>query len=148
MKGKVCVDSNVLIYFMDPKKTIQAERCDMWLNQLVQTGQIALSPQAITEAVNVLSRKQLLLGEIKSLVSPFIGFITHPIDATVVQRALDICERYRTSWWDALMIAWAATAGCSVLLTEDKQSAPEIEGVAIVSPFDSAPVDLDKLLIG
>jgi predicted nucleic acid-binding protein len=118
----------------------------MWLNHLVQTGQIALSPQAITEAVNVLSRKQLMLGEIKSLVSPFIDFVTYPIDATVVQRALDICERYKTSWWDALMIGWAAQAGCSLLLTEDRQSAPKIEGVAIVSPFNFAPVDLDKLL--
>jgi predicted nucleic acid-binding protein len=117
----------------------------MWLNHLVQTGQIALSPQAITEAVNVLSRKRLLLDEIRSLVSPFIGFVTYPIDAAVVQRALDICQRYQTSWWDALMIAWAATDGCSVLLTEDTQSAPIIDGVQIVSPFDLVPSALLSL---
>jgi predicted nucleic acid-binding protein len=139
MIEKVCVDSNVLIYSMDPQKTPQTAQCDAWLNHLAQTGQIALSPQAITESVNVLVRRRLQIGEIKSLVAPFLGFVTHPINTDVIQRALAIFQRHQTSWWDALMIGWAAEAGCSVLLTEDAQSAPMIEGVRIVSPFDLEP---------
>lgn len=142
MIEKVCVDSNILIYSMDPQKTPQTATCDAWLNHLAQTGQIALSPQAITETVNVLIRRRLQAPEIKSLVGPFIGFVTHPINTDVIQRALAIFQRYQTSWWDALMIGWAAEAGCSILITEDRQSAPIIEGVRIVSPFDLEPAAL------
>jgi predicted nucleic acid-binding protein len=111
MIGKVCVDSNVLIYAMDPMKTNLTARCEAWLSHLAQTGQIALSPQAINESVSVLSKKRLQLDEVKRLVSPFIAYVIHPIDQGVVRRALFIFERYKTSWWDALMIAWAAQAG-------------------------------------
>lgn len=142
MIEKVYVDSNVLIYSMDPQKTLQTARCDAWLNHLAQTGQIALSPQAITESVNVLVKRRLQADEVKSLVAPFIGFVSHPINTDVIQRALAIFQRYQTSWWDALMIGWAAEAGCRVLLTEDSQSAPFIEGVKIVSPFDLEPAAL------
>jgi predicted nucleic acid-binding protein len=73
-----------------------------------------------------------------------LEFVTHPIDQAVISRALVIFERYKTSWWDALMIGWAAQAGCAVLLTEDRQSMPVIEGVRIVSPFSMKPEDLSN----
>lgn len=73
-------------------------------------------------------------AEIKNFVLPIVAYVSYPIDQGVVQRALHIVERYQTSWWDALMIGWAAQAGCAALLTEDAQSAPKIEGVTIMSP--------------
>jgi predicted nucleic acid-binding protein len=92
-----------------------------------------------------LSKKRLQLDEVKRLVGPFIAYVIHPIDQGVVRRALFIFERYKTSWWDALMIAWAAQAGCSMLLSEDSQSASVIEGVRIVSPFSIEPSALKDL---
>jgi predicted nucleic acid-binding protein len=139
MIGKVCVDSNVLIYALDPTKTTKSAHCEAWLNQLAKTGQIALSPQAINETVNVLIKRRLKSVEIEHLVSPFFAYILHPIDQAVVQRALSIFARYKTSWWDALMLGWAAQAGCGAFLTEDSQSTSVIEGVQIVSPFAMEP---------
>jgi predicted nucleic acid-binding protein len=107
---------------------------------------MALSPQAINELFASLLRLKVPLPVAIEMAQNSLNFAPHPIDQAVVRRALLIFERYQTSWWDALMIGWAAQAGCSLLLTEDRQSAPDIEGVAIVSPFDFAPVDLDKLL--
>jgi predicted nucleic acid-binding protein len=139
MIGKVCVDSNVLIYTLDPTKTTKAAACEAWLNQLALTGQIALSPQAISETINVLIKRGLKSDEIARLVTPFFPFISHPIDQAVIHGALGIFARYKTSWWDALMLGWAAQAGCGALLTEDSQSTSVIEGVQIVSPFAMEP---------
>lgn len=98
--------------------------------------------------MNVLVKKGLGVDEINVLVSPYFTWVSAPIDALVIARALHIFERYKTSWWDGLMIAWAAQAGCSVLLTEDRQGAPVIEGVTILSPFSVEPTadfDLNQL---
>jgi predicted nucleic acid-binding protein len=142
MIGKVCVDSNVLIYALDPTKTTKVAACEAWLSQLALTGQIALSPQAINETVNVLTKRRLTPNEIEHVVSPFFPYISHPIDQAVIYRALTIFARYKTSWWDALMLGWAAQAGCATFLTEDSQSTSVIEGVQIVSPFAKEPQQL------
>jgi predicted nucleic acid-binding protein len=139
MIGKVCVDSNVLIYALDPMKTIKPTVCETWLNQLALTGQIALSPQAMNETINILIKRGVKRDEIEQLVGPFFSYISHPIDQAVIHRALIIFARYKTSWWDALMLGWAAQAGCGAFLTEDSQSASVIEGVQIVSPFAMEP---------
>ena len=103
---------------------------------------MVLSPQAINELFSTLLRLKVPLPIAIKMAQDSLKFVTHPIDQAVVHRALYIFERYKTSWWDALMMAWAAQAGCSFMLSEDTQSAPVIEGVTIMSPFASEPGDL------
>ena len=42
----------------------------------------------------------------------------------------------RASYWDALLIATAAEAGCTLILTEDLQDGTKLAGVEIHNPFD------------
>ena len=142
MIGKVCVDSNVLIYTKDLRNPVKSKRCEMWLNHLQSLGIMVLSPQAINELFSTLLRLKVPLPIAIKMAQNYLKFVTHPIDQAVVRRALYIFERYKTSRWDALMMSWAAQAGCSFMLSEDNQSAPVIEGVSIVSPFAFEPSDL------
>jgi predicted nucleic acid-binding protein len=41
----------------------------------------------------------------------------------------------RASYWDALLVATAAEAGCAVILTEDLAHGSTLGGVAIHNPF-------------
>ena len=50
-------------------------------------------------------------------------------------RALELQERYRFSFWDALIVAAALEAGCTRLLTEDLQHGQVIEGLRVENPF-------------
>jgi predicted nucleic acid-binding protein len=50
-------------------------------------------------------------------------------------RALDVSERYGFSIWDGLIVAAAAEAHCSKLMTEDLQHGQVVEGVRIENPF-------------
>lgn len=59
-----------------------------------------------------------------------------------VRRAVEIETQWKTSWWDALLLASAVSAKCTHFLTEDRQYAPEIEGVRILDPFAVAPEDV------
>ena len=42
----------------------------------------------------------------------------------------------RASYWDALLIATAAEAGCALILTDDLQDGSTLGGVEIHNPFD------------
>jgi predicted nucleic acid-binding protein len=139
MIGKVCVDSNVLIYTKDRLNPTKAKRCEAWLNHLVLTGQMVLSPQAINEYFAAMLRQKVPVDDAVDAAQSLIPYIPHPIDQAVIHRALTIFARYKTSWWDALMLGWAAQAGCATFLTEDSQSTSVMEGVQIVSPFAMEP---------
>ena len=44
----------------------------------------------------------------------------------------------RASYWDALLVATAAEAGCRLILTEDLADGTTLGGVAIHNPFAAA----------
>ena len=44
-------------------------------------------------------------------------------------------EKYQLQFWDALNLATAKAAGCTLLLTADIQSAKVIEGVRFENPI-------------
>jgi predicted nucleic acid-binding protein len=41
----------------------------------------------------------------------------------------------RASYWDALLVATAAGAGCTTILTEDMSDGTVLHGVRILNPF-------------
>ena len=64
-----------------------------------------------------------------------------PADAAMIERAWMVEEKFGLSFWDALIVAAAATARATVLLTEDLQEGAEIDGVLVVNPFRTAPAE-------
>jgi predicted nucleic acid-binding protein len=54
--------------------------------------------------------------------------------------ALDHVVAGRTSYWDGLLIATAAEAGCSSILTEDLADGTILSGVKVINPFTSGGI--------
>ena len=50
-------------------------------------------------------------------------------------RAMEIEERYQLSFWDAMIVQAAESAGCEILYSEDFVHGREYEGVLVVNPF-------------
>ena len=65
------------------------------------------------------------------LIGPLTVNRTGVISFQVVHEFLNVA----LSWYDSLLIAAAAEAGCSTLYTEDMQHGAVIRGVKIVNPF-------------
>jgi predicted nucleic acid-binding protein len=55
-----------------------------------------------------------------------------------VRAALGAAAAGRASYWDALLVATAAEAGCSVILTEDMADGAMLAGVRIHNPFSGS----------
>ena len=53
----------------------------------------------------------------------------------IIGAAIDCSILHRLNYWDALMIAAAEAASCSMLWTEDMQSGSTVRGVAVINPL-------------
>jgi len=64
------------------------------------------------------------------------------LDAVTLDHSWKIQDRYKLSFWDALIVAAARQALCGYLLTEDLQAGQDLDGVVVVNPFRVAPATL------
>ena len=131
---KTFVDTNILIYAFTRDETDKQEIALSVLDQC----QPVISTQVLKEFANVLLKKGNVGME---RVRAVIGEITEVADIvneelTLIVAAFDICERYRFSFYDSLIIAAAINSQCSVLLSEDLQDGQIIDNkLKIVDPF-------------
>ena len=76
-------------------------------------------------------------AEARQIVETLAVWQPIPIDLAILQRAWSVQERFRLSWWDALIVAAAEASGSPVLLTEDLQDGQLFDGLRVVNPFAS-----------
>lgn len=137
----VFVDTNVLIYALDPRDAIKQAAAQAWLTRCWQERSGRVSSQVLNEFyVNLVhirgnAFKTRARAEIRHLMA------WHPcaIDAAMVETAWGVADEASVSQWDALIIAAAIHQNCEILLSEDLQHGQTIEGVQIVNPFRAAP---------
>lgn len=140
MTGLILADANVVLYSRDLRYPEKMRRCVAWLTALALAGRLAISPQTAAEHQRNAVRK---LGDSRESAAEatqrLLPFCPAPTGVEVITRALWVEQRYKTSWWDAMQLGYAVTAGCSHLLTEDHQGVAEIEGVRLLDPFKTTP---------
>jgi predicted nucleic acid-binding protein len=56
-------------------------------------------------------------------------------DYEMVVAAIHVHRKYQPSFWDAMIIQAAVSAGCRVLYSEDLKDGFEISGVKVINPF-------------
>jgi predicted nucleic acid-binding protein len=127
----VFFDTNVLLYLLSGDQA-KADRAEA----LIAGGGV-ISVQVLNEFVSVASRKLAMrLPEIREVLSAVRGACSvEPLSAATHELALDLMEGFHLAFYDALIVAAAALAKCSILYSEDMQDAQKIEGVTIRDPF-------------
>ena len=61
------------------------------------------------------------------------------VDGAILDRAWKVQDRYKLSFWDALIVASAKSISCRYLLTEDLQADQNLDGIVVINPFRTAP---------
>ncbi len=127
----VFFDSNILLYLLsgDTNKASRAEEL------LAERG--VISVQVLNEFVAVAVRKaSLKFHEIREILLTIRGLCTvRPVDISTHELALDLSEQRHFSIYDALIVAAALQAKCTLLYTEDLQHNQRIGGLTIKNPF-------------
>lgn len=130
----VFFDSNVLVYTLaadDPRAAVAA-------TLLAQGGTVSV--QVLNEFANVAYRKmKLSWAEVSAALASLRILCAPPLPLTVAthEAALAIATRYQFSFYDALIVASALEADCTMLFSEDMQDGQVIGGrLTIQDPFE------------
>ncbi len=138
MKERIFLDTNVLVYADDLDAGEKRERAQQILADAFTTRSAALSTQVLQEFFAVATRKlgvDAAIARRKIELLSTLEVIT--IQVPHVLQAIDLHRLHALSFWDALIVTCAASAGCTRLCTEDMQDGATISGVTIENPFST-----------
>ncbi|MFN7974843.1 MAG: PIN domain-containing protein [Acidobacteriota bacterium] len=138
MTAPVFVDTNVLVYARDAAAGEKQEKAAAWMRHLWTTRAGRISVQVLQEFYVTVTRK--LHHPVPSKVAredirDLMAWHPVPMNGALLERAFPLEDRHRLSFWDSLVVAAAAAAGCSVLLSEDLQHGQDLDGVRVQNPF-------------
>lgn len=138
MNVKVFVDTNILVYARDKSEADKQAVALQWLTVLWQRRSGRLSFQTLNEFyVTVTQRLKpgLSRADAQADIRSLLLWNPLAVDATVMENAWLIQERYNFSWWDSLILSAAQIQDCSYVLSEDMQHGQQIGNLTIINPF-------------
>lgn len=136
--SKLFLDTNILIYAYDVTAKDKHERAKEIMLDLWGSGRGVLSTQVLQEFFVMATRKipsPLAIKAAREIVRDLFRWEIVVNDGEVIEKAIDLHERHRISFWDAMIIEAAARGGAKVLLSEDLAPGRTIAGVKIQNPF-------------
>ncbi len=138
MHDRYFVDTNILVYAHDRSAGNKHLRARSLAEQLWRSGSGALSTQVLQELCVNLRRKAgspLPAAEVRSLIRDYAAWdvVTNTYES--ILEALEIEIRFKTSFWDALILQAAGQAGASILYSEDLAAGQRYGSVRVVNPF-------------
>jgi predicted nucleic acid-binding protein len=139
MSDKTFIDTNILVYAHDLDDRSKHECARNALRELWNDGTGLLSPQVLQEFyVNVTRKiaKPLAKDVARRIVSAYAIWCVD-VTSDDIGAAFRIEDAAKIGFWDALIIASAAKAGATRLLSEDLNAGQTIAGVLVENPFAS-----------
>ena len=140
MKDKVFLDTNVFIYAIDTSLDLKEKRevARHLITEHIRKETGVISIQVLQEFYQVSTHKiQIPISSEEAL--EFLHYMSvldtvHP-ELEMIVSAIHLHKKHRISFWDALIIQAALTAGCSLLLSEDLQHGFAIDQLIVKNPF-------------
>ncbi len=130
------LDTNLLVYAVDATAGERHHLSVQIVDSAADVG-CRLTLQSLSEFYWAATRKRLMpVAEAAAQVNDWLFiFPSAVVSAGAIRSALADAVAGRASYWDALLVATAAEAGCSVILTEDLADGSMLGGVQIHNPF-------------
>jgi len=138
MSEKFFVDTNILMYAHTPSAGTKCDRAREIVEGLWQMGNGVVSTQVLQELCFNLRRKAahpLPVDEIRQLIQDYLSWEVIVNTPESVIQALELELRHKISFWDALILNAAETAGATVLYSEDFSVGQKYGAVRVVNPF-------------
>ena len=143
MNATVFVDTNVLIYALDPTDLVKQRAAQAWRSDLWNRENGRISFQVLQEFYAKVTYKwPSARKEARDEVRDLLAWRPISVSADILNNAWILQDRYQLSFWDALIVAAAKSLSCQYLLTEDFQSGQNLDGLIVASPFLSDPGSL------
>ena len=138
MPQRSFVDTNVLVYAHDRGAGTKHALARDLVARLWDERIGVISTQVIQELFVNLRRKAsrpVSHADTRLLINDYLTWKVVVNDGDAILQALDLEERYQLSFWDALIIAAAISAGGSTLYSEDLSHGQLFGEVRVANPF-------------
>ena len=143
------LDTNILVYSVDGRSGSR-QQVALRIIELAVLADSWITLQSLSEFYSAVTRKGLMPPQ-RAAETARIWLDLFPVataSVASVRTALATASAGRASYWDALLVATAAEAGCTVVLTQDMADGSALHGVRVLNPFgdgDLAPAALSLL---
>jgi len=140
MKDKDFLDTNIFIYAIDtsPRGKKKRDVARPLIREHIQNETGVISIQVLQEFYQVSTRRIQVPLSIEEAIE-YLHYMAvldtvHP-EFDMIVAGIRLHERYHISFWDALIVQAALTAGCARLLSEDLQHGFKIDHLTVENPF-------------
>jgi len=131
------VDSNLLLYSVDPAEATKRARAVEWTEALWRSGSGRLSWQVLHEFYwNAVKKMGLATVNAREIVQDLSYWM--PVDTSLglAPHAWAWMDAEQLSYWDALILAAALRSGSAYLLSEDFQADRRYGDLQVLNPFE------------
>ena len=136
MPGRVFIDSNVLAYAQDARSAAKQRASRALISALAGSGDGVISTQVLQEFYVTATRKLGVPPLVaKGVLKTLAVFEIVQVSPMLIQEAVDCSILNQLSFWDSLILAAAAAAGCSTVYSEDLNPGQSILGVTVKNPL-------------
>jgi predicted nucleic acid-binding protein len=138
MSGKCFVDTDILIYAHDRSAGAKHLRAQMLLEQLWVSGWGVISTQVIEELCIHLCRNAgnpLPIEEVCLLIRDYSTWEVVPHTPTSILDTLDLVQRHKIPFSDALILEAAERSGASILYSEHLSNMQRYGALQVVNPL-------------
>jgi predicted nucleic acid-binding protein len=137
MSSRVFVDTNIWVYTVDASAPDKQARARIAVSPVPEKD-IVVSAQVLGEFYVTVRRKlaeSLPESDAIALVDRMRRLPVVPVDGDLVSTAIANAGDWQLSYWDALIVAAAESAGCDVLLSDDMGHDQIYGSVRVENPF-------------
>jgi predicted nucleic acid-binding protein len=139
MSDKFFVDTNILMYAHDTSAGAKHERARALVEELWRDRSGVVSTQVLQELAVNLRRKTARPLDAKAtreVVADYLAWQVVVNGGASILEALDLEERHQISFWDALIVHAAQSAGTTVLYSEDLSHGQRYGPIRVINPFN------------
>jgi len=139
MSDKYFLDTNILVYSLDPKEPRKEQIAQKLVTRAVTSGLGVISYQVVQEFVNVALRQFQATMSTLELERYFFRVLLPMMRVSsstpLFLEGLRLQARDRLNWYDALIVAAALERDCKLLYSEDMQHGQRFGDLVIENPF-------------
>jgi predicted nucleic acid-binding protein len=142
MSDRYFVDTNILMYAHDASAGTKHDRAKAVIEELWRARSGVVSTQILQELCVSLRRQAARPVDLKTareIVTDYLSWGVHVNTGESILEALELEERYRISFWDALVIQAAEASGAAILYSEDLSDGQMYGTVRVVNPLAVLP---------
>ncbi len=136
MSERVFIDTNIFLYADDPRAKRKRASARAVLAELIREKRAVISTQVMQEYfVNACKKLGFTPDRAALRIRALERLDVITIRPTLILAAIELHRASTISFWDALIVKAASTAGCTRLISEDLSDGQVIDGVTITNPF-------------